>query len=188
MPAPDDSALVGRARRGDAGAYETLFRRYHGMVFRLCRTYTRTDEDAMDLAQDSFVKAFAGLDRLTEAAAFSGWLATIARNAGRDAVSRRQRSPEVSGEAPETADPCTLEDRALRAEARRLTGDIIAAMPDGRPRQVAELFYLQDQEVAEISERLEISVSNVTTTLGRARAWLRKHLLVQLRELRGYSS
>lgn len=188
MEAPDERAVVERASRGDAGACEALFRRWHGTVFRICRTYARTDEDAMDLAQDSFVKAFSGLSRLSDPQAFPAWMATIARNVGRDFATSQARSPEIAVEAPERADPFSAEDRVLRAEARRLAGALLGAMPDGRPRQVAELFYLKDQDVVEVAGALGVSVTNVTSSLARARGWLRAHLLAELGELRGYGS
>jgi len=185
---PDEAVLVEAARRGDAGAFEALFRRHHGTVFRLCRTYAGSDQDAMDLAQDVFIKAFRGLGRLADPAAFRAWLYTIARNVGRNAVTRRPPPSEALEEAQEPADTVSAEDRVLRAEARGLTEEILRTMPEGRPRQCAELFYLEDLEVAEVASRLDVSVSNVTTSLGRARAWLRRHLLLKLCELRGYAT
>ena len=173
---------------GLAGAFEALFRRYHGTVFRLCRTYTSSDQDAMDLAQDTFIKAFRGLERLAEPAAFPAWLYTIARNVGRNAATRRPPASEALEEAREPAETVSAEDRVLRAEACGLAAEILGAMPEGRPRQCAELFYLEDLDVGEVASRLDVSVSNVTTSLGRARAWLRRHLLLRLCELRGYST
>ena len=186
--APDEAALVERARCGDAAAFEVLFRRYHGPVFRLCRTYTSSDQDAMDLAQDAFLKAYRGLKRLAKPEAFPAWLYTIARNVARNAVTRRPPPAEALDEAREPASTTGVEDQVLRAEARVLAAEILATLPAGRPRQCAELFYLEDLEVGEVARRLDVSVSSVTTALGRARAWLRKHLLLRLCELRGYTA
>ena len=118
--APDEAALVERARCGDAAAFEVLFRRYHGPVFRLCRTYTSSDQDAMDLAQDAFLKAYRGLKRLAKPEAFPAWLYTIARNVARNAVTRRPPPAEALDEAREPASTTGVEDQVLRAEARVL--------------------------------------------------------------------
>ena len=183
-----DALWVRQAQRGDPTALERLFRCHHGRIFRLCRAYTHNDSDADDLVQEAFVKAFRDLPRLQSPRAFRPWLAAIARNHARDAMAyarRRPTQPDPPGDA--TSDPSpSLETHALRAEARKLAVEIISSMPHGTPRRAAELFYLEDQEVKDVAHRLEMTVSNITTALSRARGWMRKHLIDQLSELRGY--
>ncbi len=190
METRDDTALVMQARGGDTAAFGELFRRHHARVFRLCRTYCGTDADAGDLVQEVFLKAFRGLAGLERGAAFSGWLAAIARNQARDrAVQRSRRCEEaLEGAAEPLAGEGSSEDRVLRAEARGLAREIVEAMPPGTPRQVAALFYLEDLEVRDVAHRLGMSVSNVTTSLARARTWMRRNLLLRLAELRGYAT
>lgn len=184
----DDAELVRRAQSRDRAAFEALFRRHYGWIFRLCRSYALSDADAQDLAQEVFMKAHRALPTLHDPAAFRGWLAMIGRRIGLDAVRQRGRAREVPlpDQHAETCAGQSLETQVLRNEARGLCRQIIETMPDGTPRRAATLFYLEDCEVREVARRLETSTTNVTSALSRARIWLRKHLLGQLRELRGY--
>lgn len=179
----DQAAWVRRAQHGDIAAFEALFRQHYGWVLRLSRGFTTSEADAQDLAQEVFVKAHRALPRLQDPAAFTGWLAMIGRNVGRDAVKKRTRVR--AAELPDIQGP-SLETQVLRSEARGLAERIIDGMPQGTPKRAARLFYLEDCEVREVADRLETSVTNVTSALSRARAWLRKHLLGELKELRGY--
>lgn len=187
-----DLQLIIEAQRGDVAAFEAIFRANYGWMLRLCRSYATCEADAHDLAQDAFVKAHRALPRLADPAAMKGWLAMIGRNVGRDAVAKRQRQHALAVaekqriEVSQPSSRMSLEAQALRGEARGLAAQIIQAMPNGRPKQTADLFYLQDCEVNEIATRLKVSVTNVTSSLSRARVWLRKNLLGRLEELRGY--
>lgn len=188
MPATvdDNEALVRRAQGGDAAAFEALFRAHYGRVLRCCRTFVRRDADAADLAQDVFLRAHERLGSLREPGALVGWLLTIARNLAKDAAVRSARRGEHLQEQQELAQPARSEARLLGREARQLTSDILDALPAGRQRDAARLFYLEDLEVGEVAERLDTTVSNVTTAVARARAWMRRHLVLRLAELRGY--
>lgn len=132
------------------------------------------------------MQAWCALDRLDQPGAFPGWLSTIARNRARDHAMGRARHAAVVRVAPVATGGGDLETRALRREARTLTGELIERMPDGTPRRAAMLFYLEDREVADVARDLDTSVTNVTSALSRARAWLRRHVLAELNELRGY--
>lgn len=77
-PAPSDAALVVAARAGEAWACEALFRRHVGMVHGLVCRLLGSDDDGDDLLQETFIAAFASLDRLEEPAAFASWTCGIA--------------------------------------------------------------------------------------------------------------
>jgi len=188
MPAKGDDSevLVRRAQRGDSAAFEALFRAHYGHVLGCCRTYCRSDADAADLAQEVFLRVHGRLASLRDASAFGAWVRTIARNMARDAAARRARQAELQARPPEQAAPARSEQRLLNREARHMVGEILGALPAGRQREAARLFYLEDLEVREVARRLDTSVTNVTTAVSRARGWLRRHLLLRLTELRGY--
>ncbi len=75
---PSDAELVERGRRGDQWALETLYRRHVQLVAGTARRILRSSNDVEDIVQESFLVAFAQLDKLAEPAAFRGWLARIA--------------------------------------------------------------------------------------------------------------
>src|SRR3954462_11300519 len=74
----DESALVQRAKRGETEAYSELVRKYENKVFRLAKNITQNDEDAEDVLQDAFVKAYEHLDDFHEQSKFYTWLVRIA--------------------------------------------------------------------------------------------------------------
>src|SRR5207302_10302123 len=76
----EDLALVQAAREGDIGAFEELVRRYDRNVFRIANHITQNREDAEDVVQDAFLKAYQNLERFQEQSKFYTWLVRIAVN------------------------------------------------------------------------------------------------------------
>lgn len=122
-----DKDLAARAARGDTGAYNLLVSRWEKRLFNYAFRLTGNREDALDVCQDTFLKAFQQLHRLQDPARFAGWLFTIARNYCLAHFRTRQRRAE-DGEGP---DPQGLD--ALQAE--------------GRPTRLGDL---QEMEPAEL--------------------------------------
>jgi len=91
-PVSDESVLVNAARNGDVGAFEQLVRRYDRNVFRIAQHITQNREDAEDVVQDAFLKAFQNLGQFQGQSKFYTWLVRIAVN---EALMRlRRRRPE----------------------------------------------------------------------------------------------
>ncbi len=107
-----DKHLVARAARGDTGAFNLLVSRWEKRLFNYAFRLTGNREDALDVCQDTFLKAFQQLHRLQDPAKFAGWLFTIARNYCLAHFRTRQRRAE-DGEGP---DPQGLD--ALQAEGQ----------------------------------------------------------------------
>lgn len=122
-----DKDLVARAARGDTGAFNLLVSRWEKRLFNYAFRLTGNREDALDVCQDTFLKAFQQLHRLQDPARFAGWLFTIARNYCLAHFRIRQRRAE-DGEGP---DPRGLD-----------------ALPPKRSR--ARLGDLQEMEPAEL--------------------------------------
>jgi RNA polymerase sigma-70 factor (ECF subfamily) len=80
MTCDEDEALVERFHRGDRRAFDELVRKYQRSLFYLARRYVKDDDEAKDLAQRAFVKAFQGLGSLRGAGAFKSWLYKIVSN------------------------------------------------------------------------------------------------------------
>jgi len=93
---PDDLSLVHRSQAGDTVAYETLVRRYHSRIYALIYSMTSSREDAEDLTQEVFVKAWKALGRFREQAGFYTWIYRIALNCTINFRKRRTRRQTVT--------------------------------------------------------------------------------------------
>jgi len=172
-----DAALVARARRGDQSAYRALLDRNRASVLRLARSYTGSDSDAHDLAQETFIAAFAALDRFDPKRAFRPWLLRTALNKCRDWSRRRavrrlftfalliETAQEVASDMP---DP---ERQAVDAEALRFARAAIAALPDTLKAPLI-LTAIDGHSQAEAAEILRISEKAIETRVRRARRQL----------------
>lgn len=93
---PDDLSLVHRAQAGETAAYEELVRRYHGKIYGLIYGMTSSREDAEDLTQEVFVKAWKALGHFREQAGFYTWIYRIALNCTINFRKRRNRRQTVN--------------------------------------------------------------------------------------------
>src|ERR1041384_769093 len=104
-----DAAFVDRARSGDADAYRVLVERHTRALFRLAYRMTGNEQDAEDVVQESFLRAYRQLGKFDERASFGTWLYRIAANCSLDTVrSRKRRSESIAPpqeSTPEAQDP-----------------------------------------------------------------------------------
>src|SRR5206468_11178970 len=101
-----DSAIVTRARAGDADAYRVLVERHSRALFRLAFRMTGNQQDAEDVVQESFLRAYRQLANFDERASFGTWLYRITVNCSLDLVrSRKRRSEQLAPVDPEMDDP-----------------------------------------------------------------------------------
>src|ERR1700743_3519035 len=91
-----DVALVARAKEGDTAAFEQLVKQYERQIFRLAQHITQNREDAEDITQDAFLKAYQKLDQFQGNSKFSTWLVRIAVNENLMRVRRRKTAQRVS--------------------------------------------------------------------------------------------
>src|SRR5437879_5464273 len=112
----EDAALVANAKAGDAPAFELLVQRHEGKISSLAQRMTRNREDAEDVVQQSFQKAFIHLKKFEGGSLFSTWLTRIAINEALMLLRRRRGSDEVpigaSRPEDETALPRDIQDTA----------------------------------------------------------------------------
>lgn len=171
---PDDGALVAAALAGDQEAFAGLVRRYDRPVYHLAYRTLRDAEEARDVAQETFFKAYRSLRTFRPDAKFSTWIFSIAYHACCDRLNRRRRFS--SEELPETADAGPGPERRVIAmdEAERLR-DAIARLPE-KYRTVVTLYHLQGQQYEEIATVLGLPMGTVKTHLFRAKEHLRRLL------------
>ena len=94
----EDRDLIGKARRGDVEGYNLLVSRWEKRIFNYLLRLVRNREDAMDLSQDVFLKAYQNLPKLDDPAKFSGWLFRIAHNEAFSLLRRRKPDGELDPE------------------------------------------------------------------------------------------
>lgn len=170
----DDQRLVAATLDGRGEAFGTLVERYDRAVYHLAYRTLGDAEEARDVAQEAFFKAFRSLRTFRPGSKFSTWIFAITYHACCDRLGRRKRYS--SAELPERADPgAGPEQQAIVAdEARRLRA-AIARLPE-KYRSVITLYHLQGRQYDEIAQVLEIPIGTVKTHLFRAKEQLRKML------------
>jgi RNA polymerase sigma-70 factor (ECF subfamily) len=183
----EDSELVSLAREGRPGAYEELVRKYEAKVYSMALNFTRNREEALDIAQEVFLKAFQALPGFHARSEFGTWLYRISINHIKDVLRKRKRSAEVSLEdvgeqAASTGDPVRdTEEARQQATRKALVHRAIAELPE-KYRLVLTLRDIQGLPYERIAEVLRISPGTVDSRLHRARKLLRTRLLPYLRE------
>ena len=169
---PEEALLVNRARGGDKAAFGRLVQLFQRRLLRMVLGMIRNLDAAMDIVQESFVRAYQALDRFEEGQPFYPWLSTIAVNL---ALNHIKRSSRETGLDPVThdrpgADPNPLEKLQLAENDRHF----MEAVHD-LPEQYRTVFVLRNFEelgYEEIAARLAISVGTVDSRLYRARRLL----------------
>lgn len=165
-----DEKLAAEVRGGRTAAFGELASRHRRRIELLCRRFFADAELVRDLTQESFLKAFAGLDGYRAEMPFGGWLRTIAINACYDELRRRRRRPEelvADFSAPELAwtqlvSHASPEELSDAAEQRRESYDLAHHLLDTlRP---------EDRLVLTLKDSAEISVREIARTLGWSEA------------------
>lgn len=166
--------LARRARRGDAAAFDELVLRFHGPVVRFCWRLLRS-ADAEDLAQDTFVRAFAHFERFDPERPVLPWLIAIARRLCLDLLRRRKVKARMDALPIVEVQPAGPEgEAALRQQLSRV--DRALADLDVGPREAIILFHIEEMSYRDIAAALEVPIGTVMTWLHRGRAQLKKAL------------
>jgi RNA polymerase sigma-70 factor, ECF subfamily len=172
--------LVTRVRRGDDEAFRLIFGRYSRPVLSFIYDMVGDRALAEDLAQETFVRAFRGLQTLREETKLSTWLFAIAKNVAREHLRTRRRDAsnvEIDGE-----ESFELHDHARTPAGQLLDKELNAVITaalsrlDEDKRLVFTLKVLQQRSYEEIAEITGFSVGKLKTDLHRARAEMRRRI------------
>lgn len=186
---PDpDAELMLRLKGGEDGALNALMARWQQPLVAFIYRYVKNQADALDLAQETFVRVFETRSRYTARAKFSTWLFTIAVNLCKNYVRWRERHPAVPLEAPgenegALADglstPAEATPSALleRSESARLVQEAVAKLPHDL-KTVVLLSEYHDFSYQDIAATLRCTAKAVETRLYRARKLLRRQLSI----------
>jgi len=184
-------ALIQRARDGDQQAFAVLVDTYSERIYNYLARMVGDREEALDLAQDTFVRAWESLGRFHGGAAFSTWLYRIATNLAIDAARRKGRRGRVEsldapvetddGEAErQLADPDRTPDEEVAAEElRQEVWRAVGEMPP-KLRSVLIMYDFQQLSYEEISQALGVPLGTVKSRLFNARKTLRDKLAERL--------
>ncbi|GAC1302822.1 MAG: sigma-70 family RNA polymerase sigma factor [Vulcanimicrobiaceae bacterium] len=177
-----DRALVEAALLGSGDAFESLVDRYRAPLHRLAYRLTRDADEAKDITQDAFLRAFDRLGECRSDRPFGRWIFVIARNASLDTMRRRRRAAtHVTRERLPSPEPGP-EELALRNDEAARVRAALGALPD-RYRDVLELYYMRGLRYREIALELAIPIGTVKTYISRAKRRLRDDLALPGMEL-----
>jgi RNA polymerase sigma-70 factor (ECF subfamily) len=188
----EELALVQAAQGGDITAFERLLKRYDRNVFRIAQHITQNREDAEDVVQDAFLKAYQKLDQFQGNSKFYTWLVRIAVNEALMRLRKRKSDKTVSMDDDVETEEGTMprefadwspnpEQQLSQAELKDLLGRTI----QGLPTSFRTVFVLRDVEgmsTEETAEMLGLSVPAVKSRLLRARLQLRERLSKQFKK------
>lgn len=169
-------SLVDAARHGDQGAFTELVRRTHADTFTLARRLVSDDDDAREVVQEAYLRAFRSIRRFRGDAQFTTWLYRITANCASTHLGRRRRTRhETLDDEISVADRHPDRDPALAADGSLLRARVEAAIEELPPRlrAVVVLRDVYDLNHAEIADELGISESAAKVRLHRARRRLR---------------
>ena len=186
--APTDQELVRRAQSDDDRAFGELVGRYESKVYSLSLRMLRNPEDAEDVLQDTFLRAYRGLKSFQGNSTFSTWIYRIATNSALMRL-RKKRLPTVSiDQADEQEAPLEIADWKPGPVEQLMTEETREAMEqaiESLPPEFRQVFILRDVEElsnAEVAEVLDLSVAAVKSRLHRARLKVRNRLIAHFNE------
>jgi RNA polymerase sigma-70 factor (ECF subfamily) len=181
-----DRELVEKAKQGDQSAFEQLVLENQNRAYSLALRLIGDREEAADLAQEAFVRAWQGLEQFQGGSSFATWVYRLTTNVCIDYLRKKKRreavEPVVSLDDPDSgwAEPSTWERDPQRLLERSERGEALARglekLPDWQ-RQVLVLRELSGLSYQEIGQALSLDIGTVKSRIARARLSLRKILL-----------
>ena len=182
----DEKHLVALAQEGEITAFETLIEEYEARIYNLAYRMLGDAEDARDVAQETFLKAYSALGRFRGDASFSTWIYRIGRNCSLDAIRSRKRTRTYSLDAPvDTGDGEVTrqvegdlpvpDEVVLTQERQDVINSALAELPDHH-RAVIVMRDIEGFSYEEIAEVLEVRLGTVKSRLYRARTALHDRL------------
>jgi len=181
----EDARLIQSAIQGDERAFETLLNKYKNLVFTIMMKMVRNPQEAEDLTQEAFMKAFRSLASFNNEFAFSTWLMKIATNNCIDFLRKRKlrtysinepvqyKDEKIEVELPDHGPG--PEKHLLQSEQKRILEEAISQLPE-RYRYVILLRHKEEKSYEEISEILDLPLGTVKAQIFRAREILNKKL------------
>jgi len=187
-----EEELITRSQNGDINAFEELVAKYERKVFSIAFRFMGNQEDASDLAQEAFLKAYQSIKQFRKEASFSTWICRIVSNVCRDELRKLKRSSQTSLDEEVWLEEGTVakqikdnrptpeqiyENNELKGYLQNLINNLIPEY-----RMVVILRDIQDYSYEEISEILGCSLGTVKSRLYRGRKALREQIIYDERK------
>ncbi|MCC6630071.1 MAG: RNA polymerase sigma factor [Chloroflexi bacterium] len=175
----DERGWIERAKQGDQAAFEAIFQRYERQIYSFIYRMMGDADDAYDLTQDCFVKAYKALGKTSQDLNLSAWLHRIASNACLDVLRRRQRLRWLPWEGPKhdhllQSAPADDPERSAISHETRVTVQRVLDRMTHRHRLALILREYEGLSCAEIGQVMSLSRSAVKSMLFRAREEFRR--------------
>lgn len=172
MNQPDDSIYIAKVLSGDGASFSYLVDRYQDMVYGLALKMLRNEEDAEEMAQDCFVKAYRSLASYRQQSKFSTWLYRITYNGCISLLRKRKLEVRSMDEQQlSDRDEARLNEQLTqmdKAMVEKLLQEALEKLPE-LEQVLITLYYYEDQKVEEISHITGLTESNVKVKIHRAR-------------------
>ncbi|MFL6463266.1 MAG: RNA polymerase sigma factor [Bryobacteraceae bacterium] len=191
-PGFDESALVARAKSGNMDAFSELVTHYERRVFRMAKQITQNDDDAEDVLQETFLKAYTHLDNFQGNSKFYTWLVRIAVNEALMKLRKRRSDKTVpldepinTGEDEMVREIAVWDENPEESYSREELGTLLNEAIQSLKSAYRTVFILRDIEelsIEETAEALNLSISAVKSRLLRARLQLREKLTRQFKK------
>lgn len=189
----EDRKLVANAKKGDAKAFEKLESKYRKSVYYMLLKMVKNPDDAEDLTQEAFAKAFVSIHKFDSKYAFSTWLFRIATNNCIDFI-RKKRVSTVSIDQPIEGDDGSSmrfdvrdhnldpNQTMLKKQRKQYLAKAIDRLPE-KYRTLVDLRYFQELSYEEVANELQIPLGTVKAQLFRARELLSQELKAMKKQL-----
>ena len=189
---PSDNEIISNVLAGDQQAYALLVSRYQNYVFTLALRFTRNREDAEEVSQDIFIKAYKALADFRGASKFSTWLYTIV-NTSCITFLRKKKLQTHSLDNDQVFELADNQDSGMSAnqveqKSRIAMVNQAIQLLSGDDAEIITLFYKSEQTLEEIAQILGVEINTAKVRLHRARARLKekmeKHFAEEINNLR----
>lgn len=182
-----EKRLIKKIKKGDHQAFAEMVDKYKNSVYVICLRMVGNRQEAEDLSQETFLRAYRYIGQFDMERKFSTWLFRIATNLSIDYLRRRKLGVSLDAEIPGTEglsleamlpdeDVPLPDEQTVRNEQERMVQQEIEHLPE-KYRTAVVLKYIEDLSLKEISDIMEIPVATVKTRIHRGREILRKYLI-----------
>lgn len=178
MTQDEEKIIIRKVTGGDKDAFEVLVLENQKNVYNLALKMMRNADDALDIAQEAFIKAYTGLTNFRGESRFSVWLYKLTYNLCIDAIRKRPADKMLSLDIEDTEDGFTPieipdvrelpEDSAIRSETRKIIAQSIDLLPQ-KYREVLVMREITEMSYEEIAAAAGIDIGTVKSRLSRAR-------------------
>ncbi|MBS4539536.1 sigma-70 family RNA polymerase sigma factor [Clostridium sp. D2Q-11] len=171
-----DSEIIDRCLKGNGEYYEILVKRYKKRIYNIAYRFTNNNEDALDITQEVFIKAYNSLDKYDPKFKFVSWILKITTNYCLDnKKKKRLDTMDINLDIENSDTAASAENVFLHKENKREITEAINRLPD-KYRILIIMYHNQNLSYKEMSEVLNISMTKVKNRLYRARNILKENL------------